>query len=216
MRRFLALPISLLLAIWASGPVAAVWPPGTVSVQTDGCSYTIHIDLDGQPAVIGWEVREFNANWMDGAVIESGSGKPDAQGRLTVGPLEAAEGHYNAIVDNETPVDSSAQVVDFTSSCPATPAPPTPTPAPPTPTPGGEEHPAQGTPPPTGQELAAVGVGANVTPPPTDTGAATATRSDEGARAALLGLTGLIAAGLFLVRAAKPRTIRVRTGRSQR
>ena len=219
MRRFLALPISLLLAIWATGTVAAVWPPGTVTVDTDGCSFTVHIDLDEQPAIIGWEIREFNASWMDGSVILSGSGKPDAEGRLTVGPLEAAEGHYNAIVDDETPVDSSAQVVDFTLSCPASPAPPTPappTPAPPTPTPAGEEHPAQGTPPPTGEELAAVGVGANVTPPPTDTGAATTSRSDDGPRAALLGLTGLIAGGLFLARAAKPGMIRVRTGRSRR
>ena len=202
MRRFLALPISLLLAIWATGTVAAVWPPGTVTVDTDGCSFTVHIDLDEQPAIIGWEIREFNASWMDGSVILAGSGKPDAEGRLTVGPLEAAEGHYNAIVDDETPVDSSAQVVDFTLSCPASPAPPTP--APPTPA------------PPTGEELAAVGVGANVTPPPTDTGAATTSRSDDGPRAALLGLTGLIAGGLFLARAAKPGMIRVRTERSRR
>ena len=225
MKRLLALPIAFVLAMWVAGSVSAVTPAGTVTVETNGCTFTVHIHLEQQWPVVGWKIKVFNAaNWNDGLTIFKGSGQNDANGDMTVGPFTTAEGHYNAIVDNEFPPDGSSIVKDFFLSCPAqAPATPTPTPpqapATPTPTPTatGQELPAQGTPPPTsGQELPAGGVGGiSATPPPTDATGPGAAPSDDGARTALMGIAGLIAAALFLARAAQPAAARARSRRNR-
>jgi hypothetical protein len=194
MSRLLVLPAAAAAVLLAAGTAAAVWPPGTVAVATDGCQYTIHIDLDvdPNPAIVGWEVRAFTSAPFDGALVASGSGAPDAEGRLTVGPLTADPGHYHAIVDDEVPVDASSNIVDFALACEAPTASGSELPISGSPSPTGGEEGIGGTPPP--EELPAAG-----TPPPTD--ATTAPRAaDDGPRAAVLALVGLTAATLFLAR----------------
>jgi len=207
-RRLLALPAAIGAALMIGG-TAAAWPPGTVTVDTDGCQFTINIDLDGQPTVIGWEVREYNAVPLDGTLVMSGFDNPDAEGRLTVGPQVIAAGHYNAIVDDETPVDASSSAVDFTLAC-ETPSPtgselPTAT-ASQTASPTGEELPIQGTPPAGGE--------AGITPPPTDAPSTTADTT-SGLPIVLAGILGLTGASLaFTIR--RPRAVSADRDRRER
>jgi hypothetical protein len=213
-RRLLAFPAAgAAMLLLASS--AAAW--GTVTVETNACDYTIHADLDGPPAVIGWEVRVFADQWQDGAVVASGSGAPDAEGRLTIGPVTAAAGHYNAIVDDETPVSGDVLFIGFTLICATPTATPTATVAPTatatdtaaptataTSTPTGQELPAQGTPPLTGGEL-------GLTPPPTDTTPAANATSGSLPTALLLALLAIASGGLAMVR--RPRVVaRPRSG----
>ena len=223
-RRLLALPGAAALVLLTAGSVLAVWPPGKVAVETDGCSYTIQIDLDIEPDIIGWDVRVFAEDWMTGEVINSGTGVPDDKGRLTAGPFTAPPGHYNLAVDDEVP-DKSSNVVDFTLSCAA--ATPTPTPTPtatptatptggelpatpaPTPTPNGGEQPVQGTPPPTGEVL-------GLTPPPTDAAPTADRGSGAPTTALLLALVAVLAGGGMLMRRPSIAPTRPRSGRDGR
>jgi hypothetical protein len=199
-RRLLAVPLGLLLALWTVGSALATTPEGTVTVDTDGCDFTVNISLPDKPAVVGWVVKEFrNGNWFKGDTLLSGSGAPDADGNLTVGPNTLPEGHYTVGVDDETPVDNSAIVTEFTLSCPASSESPSGSV-----TPSDSEQPANGSPSPTGDTLPAQGTPGNVTPPPTDSGPMAAGSDDAGARLALMGLAGLIVGSLFAARAARP------------
>ncbi len=206
-RRLLAVPLGLMLALWTVGSALATTPEGTVTVDTDGCNFTVNISLPDKPAVVGWVVKEFrNGNWFKGATVLSGSGTVDANGDLTVGPNTLPEGHYTVAVDDETPVDQSAIVTEFTLSCPASSesVPPSQSVAP-----SDSELPTSGSPSPTGNTLPAEGTPGNVTPPPTDSGPISTGSDDAGARLALIGLAGLIVGSLFAARAARP-TARVR------
>lgn len=189
-RRSLAVFAASALSLFAAGSALATTPEGTVTVDTDGCDFTVTIDLAQAWPEIGWEVKAYASHWQDGKTVLDGLVKDDADGHVVVGPFTLPAGHYNVAVDNE-PVDSSSIVEDFTLSCaaPTATASATATPsatasagatasasatATASPTQTGEELPVEGTPGPTGEELGAVGVGAGITPPPTDTGVGSA------------------------------------------
>ena len=107
-----------LLALLAAPAALAITPPGTVTVDTDGCSFTVHIDLDQQAAVVGWTINaSTEVDWNDGTTVFSGSGPTDADGKLDVGPMTADAGEYNVVVDDETPVDSSSIIEHFALTC---------------------------------------------------------------------------------------------------
>jgi hypothetical protein len=170
LRRLAAGLAAATFSLFAAGSALAVAPPGTVTVDTEGCTFTIHIDLEQAYPLVGWKVKVYDAaNWNEGLTLFKGSGPTDANGDMTVGPFSAPEGHYNVAVDDEYPPDGSSIVVDFFLSCPA--ATPTASAAPTaTASPSGEVLPAEGTPPPGGGgENLPAGGGAGVTPPPTDT-----------------------------------------------
>ena len=186
-----------LIALWAATTAFATIPPGSVTVDTDGCSFTVHIAFQDPQPVITWKVKVFDGdNWKDGETLIKDSVSGDADGQVAAGPYTLPEGHYNVAVDNEESVDGSALVQDFTLSCPA--AAPTEVA---TPTPGGNELPATGTPTPkpraTGQELPATGVGGvNLTPPPTDTNVAPAQGGSNSLpliALSILGIAGTLA-----------------------
>jgi len=158
-RRLAAGLAAVVLSLFAAGSALAVTPPGTVTVDTDGCTFTVHIDLEQAYPLVGWKVKVYDpANWNEGLTLFKGSGPTDANGDMTVGPFDAPEGQYNVAVDDEYPPDGSSIVVDFFLSCPAATSTPS---ASPSASPSGEVLPAEGTPP-------AGGV-AGLTPPPTDT-----------------------------------------------
>jgi hypothetical protein len=194
----------------------AVAPPGKVTIDANGCTFRVLIDLEQAYDLVGWKVKEFNAeNWNLGLTLFKGSGPTDANGDMVVGPFTAPEGHYNVAVDDEYPPDGSSIVVDFTLSCPAAVAPaPTPTPTPP---PGGNELPAQATPPPGGAELGASGTGGvkAVTPPPTNTLAAR-TDAANGDRLVVLALVGLLAGSVLVLTLAQPARVRARSANPRR
>lgn len=205
---------ALLLSGLLTSTAFAVAPPGKVTIDANGCTFRVLIDLEQAYPVVGWKVKQYDAvNWNEGLTLFKGSGPSDANGDMIVGPFTAPEGHYNVAVDNEYPPDGSSIVVDFTLSCPAAVA-PTPTP---TATPGGNEQPAQGTPPPSGTELGASGTGgvAGLTPPPTNTVAA---RSDPGRgdRLVVLALVALLAGSVLVMTLARPARIRVRAANPRR
>lgn len=209
-RRFLALLGGLILALSAaaSSTVLAVWPPGTVTVETDGCTFRVHIDLESETPIVGWEVNaSTETSWDSGTTILHGSGPSDATGALELGPFTADAGEYNVVVDDETPVDASSIVKHFTLSCEAASAAPSEAPsAPPSEAPSasaapsGSELPAEGSLAPTGGEQgltatpAGGGAGLNATPPPTDTAASGSTTGSGAAPAILLAIIGLAAA----------------------
>jgi hypothetical protein len=209
-RRSIALFTALVLTMTAAS-TALAWPPGHVTVATDGCSFSVHIDLDDATPVVGWSVNaSTESTWDSGTTILSGSGATDADGVLDLGPFTADPGEYNVVVDDESPVDGSSIVEHFALSCEAatpTPTPvvtPTPTPVP-TPTPTGSELGVGGTPPPTGEEEGLTGTppaggvgGVSVTPPPTDTDAPAPTASTDGPTAAILAILA-VGVALFLV-----------------
>src|SRR4029079_147838 len=103
-KRLLAVPAARIAALLAVG-TASAWPAGSVSVETNACAYTIHVDLDRPGAVMGWEVRVFNDVPLNGALVASGSGTISAQGHFQAGPFQAPAGKYNAIIDDTVPVD---------------------------------------------------------------------------------------------------------------
>ncbi|MEO5940033.1 MAG: hypothetical protein ABIZ72_03770, partial [Candidatus Limnocylindrales bacterium] len=71
--RVLALLGAFVLTAWTALPVLAVTPPGTVTVETNGCDFAIHIDLDKAYDLVGWKVNEYNAvNWNDGKTLFNG------------------------------------------------------------------------------------------------------------------------------------------------
>ena len=207
--RALAL-IGALLAIALSASAAlAVAPPGKVTVETAGCTFTVLIDLEQHYDVVGWKVKEFNAaNWNDGLTLFKGSGPTDQNGDMTVGPFTAPEGHYNVAVDDEYPPDGSSIVVDFFLTCPAAPIG--------SETPTGSELPAEGSAPPSGGELGITGTPrpGKITPPPTDTNAQGATGNAGGWQVTLLVILALSAAAFGLmperIMAAARSTIRQR------
>ena len=178
-----------LLALVAAPAALAITPPGTVTVDTDGCSFTIHIDLDQAAAVVGWTVNaSTEVDWNDGTTVFSGSGPTNADGKLDVGPMTADAGEYNVVVDDETPVDSSSIIEHFALTCEGGAGAPA---ASASAAPGGSDLGVGGTPPPTGEEEGLGGTGAvggiSVTPPPTDAVApATSGAPSNGLPAALL------------------------------
>jgi len=205
---------ALLLALSAATGAFASAPPGSVTVESSGCDFTVHIALDQAWPVVTWKVKVYDAaNWKDGETLIKGQALDDADGKIDAGPYTLPAGHYNVAVDNEASVDGSAIVTDFTLNCAA----PTPTPTTrtrsrstrstprwptPTPTPTGEELGETGTPTPapTGEELGETGTGGgvgfvegggNVTPPPTDTPVASSSGADSG-----LPLVGLSILGI--------------------
>ena len=118
-RRSIALLGAILFSLAASS-TALAWPPGTVSVSTDGCSFTIHIDLESQTDVVGWSVNaSTETTWDSGTTVLHGSGSTDANGVLDLGPFTADAGEYNVVVDDESPVDASSIVEHFVLSCEA-------------------------------------------------------------------------------------------------
>ena len=115
-KRLLAVPAALVAALLAVG-TASAWPAGSVSVETNACAYTIHVDLDRPGALIGWEVRVFADVPLNGALVASGSGTISAQGHFQAGPFQAQPGTYNAIIDDTVPVDAAAEIIPFTLTC---------------------------------------------------------------------------------------------------
>lgn len=230
--RALALSCALVLAVFASTTAFAAAPPGAVTIQADGCTFTVLIDLDQQYDIVGWKVKEYNAaNWNEGLTLFKGSGPTDATGAMQVGPFTAPEGHYNVAVDNEYPPDGSSIVVDFTLSCPpappiGAPAPATPTLTPtPTPTPASSSSPADVVLPVVGSAPPSSGVEGvtgtpppidnveGVTPPPTDTSATIRTGSVDGWRLIVLALAALIAVTVTLDATARTSAARARRSR---
>ena len=211
--RGLAILGAMLLVGSAATTAFAAAPPGTVTVESTGCSFTVLVNLDQAYDLIGWKIKQYDAvNWNDGTTLFKGSGPTDGNGDLTLGPFTAPEGHYNAIVDNEYPPDGSSIVTDFWLSCPAS--------APASSAPGGSEAPIESSAPPsvapstapTGSELPAEGSappsgevegisGTGVTPPPTDAGPSA---SDPGAPSSFavvaLVLAATLAVGLLTSR----------------
>jgi hypothetical protein len=204
----LALLAGTLLALLAAPSAFAITPPGTVTVETNGCTFQVHIDLDQAADVVGWTVNaSTKVDWDAGTTILHGSGSTDANGRLDLGPFTADPGEYNVVVDDETPVDSSSIIEHFTLTCESgSEAPiasggssaPSPSIASSAPTPSGSELGAGGTPPPTGEEEGLSGTGGvggiSVTPPPTDTaGSSTTGGSPSGGLLATLAIIAVAA-----------------------
>jgi hypothetical protein len=186
--RVMALLGALLLTGLAALPVLAIAPHGTVTVQADGCTFNVLIDLDQAYDVVAWKVKEYNAvNWKDGKTLIKDSGATDPDGKIAAGPYTLPEGHYNVAVDNEAVVDGSSIVVGFFLSCPDG---------------TGSELPTDGSAPPpstapsTGAEgvagLPPAGGVLDLTPPPTDVNAASITSGADGARAVVLAIIALI------------------------
>ena len=226
-RRLAAALTGVVLGLFAAGSAFAITPPGTVSVATDGCDFTVTIDLDQGWPVIAWEVKEYASHWQDGKTVLQDSVSGDADGHVVAGPYTLPEGHYNVAVDNE-PVDSSAIVEDFTLSCPeASPsgselpvesqsAPPSESPSESaTASPTGEELPAEGTPPPTGEELGIGGIG-SVTPPPTDTGTAAPASSDTPGGWLTFAAIAVTASALFMLSNRRMARVKATGGRGRR
>jgi hypothetical protein len=195
--RVMALLGALLLTGLAALPVLAIAPHGTVTVQADGCTFNVLIDLDQAYDVVAWKVKEYNAvNWKDGKTLIKDSGATDPDGKIAAGPYTLPEGHYNVAVDNEAVVDGSSIVVDFFLSCPAGSEAPIGSEAP-----TGSELPAEGSAPPSGGELGITGTPrpGNITPPPTDTSARGASADDGGSQATLLVILALSAGAYGLM-----------------
>lgn len=203
--RVSALLGAFVLAAWVALPALAAAPPGKVTIEATGCTFSVRIDLEQAYALIGWKVKEYNAaNWNDGATLFKGSGPTDSDGNVTFGPFTAAEGHYTVAVDDEYPPDGSSIVTDFILSCPTSSGPvgseaPVTSSGAPSTAPSGNELPVEGSAPPTGQEEGIVGTPPALTPPPTDTAAAGALGSDGGWQVVLVTLAGLsLMVGLIL------------------
>ena len=214
-RRVLALIGSVALFGALAGQASAKVPPGHVTVDTDGCSFAVHIAFDQPWPVITWKVKVYDAaNWKDGKTLIKDSAVDDADGKIDAGPYTLPAGHYNVAVDNEETVDGSAYVVDFTLTCGSespgngseSPANGSESPANGSESPGngsespgtGSELPAEGSQPPSqpiGDTTGPTGgvEGISQTPPPTDT--AGATTAGGGAGLPLIALSVLGIAG---------------------
>jgi hypothetical protein len=192
-----ALLAGTLLALIAAPSVLAVTPAGTVTVETDGCSFRIHIALDVATDVVGWTVNaSTEVDWDAGTTILHGSGPTDAGGRLDLGPFTADPGEYNVVVDDETPVDRSSIVEHFSLACESGSEAPVDSGGSGAPTPSASELGAGATPPPSGEEEGISGSGGGgggtaVTPPPTDTAGSSTASSPTGG---LLGVLAIVAA----------------------
>lgn len=208
--RPLALIGAFVLAAWVALPALAAAPPGKVTIETDGCSFVVHINLDHAYDLVGWKVKEYNAaNWNDGLTLFKGSGPTDGNGDITVGPFTAPGGHYNAIVDDEYPPDGSSIVVDFFLSCPASSDMPSdselPTDGSAAPSDSipsaatGSELPAEGSAPPSGEVEGIASTPRAVTPPPTDTLDGGQPSGGAGQIAMALGVAALVV-GILLPR----------------
>jgi hypothetical protein len=189
--RAFALLGATVLSLSVTTSALAIWPPGNVTVNADGCSFTVHIDLDTSSDLIGWKINEFNEthwnDWDNAKTVFAGEGPTDGNGVVDLGPFTAPSGHYNVIVDDENPPDASSNVVDFTLSCPQSPPAPT----------GGEQG-AHGTP--------------GITPPPTNTTAPNETTGTGGLTPFLLAIVALSAVILL----ATPRRALARVRRNRR
>jgi hypothetical protein len=200
-RRLIAVVGAAALVAALAGQVFAKVPPGHVSVDTDGCSFTVHIAFDQPWPVITWKVKVYDAtNWKDGKTLIKDSATNDADGKIDAGPYTLPAGHYNVAVDNEESVDGSSYVVEFTLACGGSESPGNGSEAP-----SGSELPAEGSQPPTGSELPAEGSqppsqpggdttgptgeveGISATPPPTD--AASASTADAGTGLPLVAIS---------------------------
>ena len=239
--RVLAIPAAIAIAIFAAGPALA-WPAGSVTVETNGCQYTIHVTNDSPNGGIGWEVRVWAANAFEGQLVASGTGNQDMQGNWTSTVQTGVTGHYNLLMDYVLPVTDRAEIVEFSLSCETSTATPTtaptetptetpteaptetpteaPTEAPtstPTATPTGSELGAEGTPTPapTGEELGAVGT-PGITPPPTNTATAATTTPEPSTPILLIAIAALISGLVVFNRAqgARRSTARSRIDRS--
>jgi hypothetical protein len=214
--RVMSLLGALLLTGLVALPVLAAAPPGKVTIQSDGCTFTVHIDLDHAYDLIGWKVKEYDAaNWNEGLTLFKGSGPTDGSGDLTVGPFTAPEGRYNVAVDDEYPPDGSSIVVDFFLSCPTGSEAPIGSEAPVgSEQPIGSELPIEGSAPPSGGELGITGTPRPVTPPPTDAGAQGGKADAGGWQVALMVILALSVAAFGLmperVMAAAKTTVRRR------
>jgi hypothetical protein len=200
-RRLIAVVGAAALVAALAGQVFAKVPPGHVSVDTDGCSFTVHIAFDQPWPVITWKVKVYDAtNWKDGKTLIKDSATNDADGKIDAGPYTLPAGHYNVAVDNEESVDGSSYVVEFTLACGGSESPGNGSASP-----SGSELPAEGSQPPTGSELPAEGSqppsqpggdttgptgeveGISATPPPTD--AASASTADAGTGLPLVAIS---------------------------
>jgi hypothetical protein len=200
-RRLIAVVGAAALVAALAGQVFAKVPPGHVSVDTDGCSFTVHIAFDQPWPVITWKVKVYDAtNWKDGKTLIKDSATNDADGKIDAGPYTLPAGHYNVAVDNEESVDGSSYVVEFTLACGGSESPGNGSESP-----SGSELPAEGSQPPTGSELPAEGSqppsqpggdttgptgeveGISATPPPTD--AASASTADAGTGLPLVAIS---------------------------
>jgi hypothetical protein len=208
--RVMALLGALVLTAFAALPVLAAAPPGKVTVQSDGCTFTVQIDLDHAYDLIGWKVKQYNAvNWNEGLTLFKGSGPTDGNGDVTVGPFTAPEGHYTVAVDDEYPPDGSSIVIDFVLSCPVTSNPggseepidsSTPPSTAPSEQPTGSELPAEGSPPPSGEVNGITGTPrSDITPPPTDTVGRNAATVDAGWQILFVAILVLSAAAFVLI-----------------
>lgn len=223
-RRLAGALAGVAIGLLAVSPVAAATPEGSVTVETNGCEFTVLIDLDVAAPIIAWDVKEYASDWKDGKTVLSDSVSGDADGKVVAGPYTLPEGHYNVAVDDE-PVDSSAIVEDFTLTCPTGSEQPVETESAspseqPVETesasPSGEELPVAGTPKPTakptGEELGAVGVGGGITPPPTDSGPSTTSASGTPPSALLAFVAiALVASVAFAVSNRRLSTVRAAT-----
>ena len=91
--RVLALLGALFLTALVALPVLAVAPPGKVTIESNGCTFTVHIDLDKAYDLVGWKVKEYNAvNWNEGKTLYKGSGPTDADGDMTLTRLDRPRG----------------------------------------------------------------------------------------------------------------------------
>jgi hypothetical protein len=215
--RPLALLGAFFLTAWIALPVLAVAPPGKVTVDANGCSFAVHIDLDKAYDLVGWKVKEYNAvNWNEGTTLFKGSGPTDADGKIDITGLSAPEGHYTVAVDDEYPPDGSSIVIDFFLSCPAASQQPSsapstvPSSAPSTApseapissdAPSGSELPAQVSSQPSGNVGGIAGTPAGVTPPPTDASAPTGSATDGGWQVVVVMITAVaLAVGLLYPR----------------
>ena len=187
------------------------------------CGFAFVFDLDtddGVVPLVGWRVRTWAADPLDGDIVLSGDDGPtDEDGVLRQprdGWFELPDGRYTVLWDDEDPPDRSAGVRTFTVECEeATPAPTEAPTATPTATPEASVDAETATPESSvGGETATprggvgnVGGDPNLTLPPTDTAAPGTETDARGSMLAVSVLAGLVAT-LFALRPRRGRTRR--------
>jgi hypothetical protein len=125
--KLLALPAAIAIVILAAGSAFA-WPAGSVTVDTNGCDYTIHVNGDKADTAIGWEIRVHASSAHDGELVNSGMGMTDSSGNYASDVQTGTSGHFNLLMDYSLPVTADAEVVEFSLSCEAPTSTPTETP----------------------------------------------------------------------------------------
>src|SRR3954462_11531965 len=81
--RFRGFPLlgALLLSGLLTTTAFAAAPPGKVTIESNGCSFRVLIDLEQAYDLVGWKVKEYNAdNWNEGLTLFKGSGPTDPNG----------------------------------------------------------------------------------------------------------------------------------------